>query len=238
MTSGEFTEVQYDSREKDEELIELLEFEHQHFMERVTLPVFDYIQGDAGIERKTIADFIGSYKSKKNTNIWSQCGRMVAQTEWSPYLIVVGTTHSEYEDDLNDIDRYYLDAHKREATEADYNSFWGAVSSIMVRYHIPVIIVPTREVFARMVTKIFHSHRHGKAMKAREVNISPTAKYSAVERILSLVPGISTKARDIVEHLNLTLPRDIWSLTYEDLKNEVPGIGPKKAEAIIDYLGI
>lgn len=237
MITGEFTELQYDGREKDDELIELLEYEYEHLMQKVTLPLFDYLQGDAGIERKTITDFIQSYKKSDGTNIWDQCNRMASQEEWSPYLIIIGTTYSEYEDDLNDIDRFYLSYKKRKATEADYNSFWGAIGSIMARYQFPVIIVPTNEHFAQLATKIFHSHRHGKSGQVRQLNISPTEKYSAVERILALVPGINTRARDIVEHLNLTLPREIWTLDMEELQS-VPFIGPKKAEAIIDYLGI
>ena len=228
---GDYTEMDMDKQEfKAHGKFIMSEFEsYNYIVQPRTIPIFDYTHGNAGVERKTVTDFISSYMSE-DEHMWDQSNRMLdIADEWRPYIVIIGGSKA--------VRDHYRVAHKRQATESDYDSFWGAIASIAARYTFPVLTVPNHRRFVQVVSKIFNSHRVGKAGQPRQLKVSPTNKYTLPARILALMPGLNFKAQTIVDTLDLTDPREIWTLTFDELKT-VKGIADTLAGNIIDYFGI
>ena len=210
--------------------MEELFFEADFLIEKSKLSIFDYMQGDVGIERKRVDDFVQSFIHGKDDHGWDQMNR-ISQHEGPAYLIIEG----DYETYVT----YYA-----EKKVASFKQFYGAIASIAVRYGIPPLIASGTEddihesdedAFVYLCRKIFRSHREGKAGLVRKVKVSPIKKYENVIIALMNTDGIGPEnAEAIKEHHNLTFAREILNLNYTKLK-EVPTIGPKKAEAIADW---
>lgn len=218
MGLGEYTDIIVDKREPKEMEQLFLDLEYgtiwtQHDAEES----FDYRQGNVIIERKTVADFVSSFKSN---HLWEQLEKM--QRYGHAYLIIIGN----------------LEEQERSMYGASIDQILGAIGSISVRYGIHPILVKDDKQFTYLVGKIFQGHRNGNYMKARKTRLSNTNKnVSVASRILALVPGMNRKAEDITRTLNLQTIHDVANLTYEKLQ-EVDGIGKKTALNILQHLKI
>lgn len=182
---------------------------------------YDFVQGDVGIERKRLDDFMKSIRASRTDkhSIWDQCNRMIASGMHS-YIIIEG--------DLNE----YLYSSRVTTTQ-----FYGAMGSIAVRYNIHPMWVHDMEHFGYLAGKIFKSHRqgkHGMGRHNRATYVDPDLSIAA--QILSLC-GIDKKAVLIAEKLCLTDIMDIITLNTSQLRS-IPTVGPTIAENIISKLGI
>lgn len=226
MTLGEFTTIDIDGRE----LRNNPDFESIFYDLDYSLNVvenmeneypYDFVQGDVGIERKRVDDFLGSIRAKRTDkhSIWDQCNRMIASTMHS-YLIIEGDLWQ------------YLPSSRVTTTQ-----LFGAIGSIAVRYNIHPMWAHDMDHFGYLAGKIFKSHRegkHGMGRHNRATYVDPDISIAA--QILSLC-GLDKKAIAIADKLCLTDIMDIITLNASQLRT-VPGIGPKIAENIISKLGI
>jgi len=232
MTLGEFTTIDMDGREhRNNPDLESLFYDLEYAVNIVenmenSYP-YDIMQGDVGIERKRVDDFIASIKKKKTSkhSIWDQCNRM-SQTGMYSYILIEGMG-----DDLA------LDTWLEIQGGGTYKTYYGGMASISVRYNIPVLYCHNQDWFAYEAGKIFKSHREGKAGIAREnklVYVDP--EYPIAAQILALC-GLDKRALEIAEKLNLTDIMDVISLRRNDLIS-IDGIGDIIANRIIKRLGI
>lgn len=227
MTSGEFTTIDVDLAEPLKMDIRLLENDHDSH--RVRLPIFDYMQNNVGVERKTMQDFLSSYQGD---HIWDQMNR-ITEHDGPSYLIISGSFNDLYphlkgEEHQEKRDRLIKKARK---------SYIGAMGSIAVRYDIHPMRVDDDDELAALMTKIFHSHRHGKAGQLRKLKVSPLTKYTMPAKIIALVGGVDAKAQDIADELALETIHDVVAMKPEDLK-KIYGIGKKTIDRIFEELGI
>jgi ERCC4-type nuclease len=218
MTLGDFTDIIIDKREPKEMESLFLDLEYGTvWTQHTSQESFDYRQGNVIIERKSMSDFVSSFKSD---HLWDQLAKM--QRYGVSYLIVVGSLYEGVNSKFGAVP----------------NQILGAMGSIAVRYGIHPMIVNNNKEFAYLVGKLFQSHRNGNHMKHRKTRLTNTRKeISVAAKILSLVPGMDKKAEDIVKELNLKTIHDVTNLTYEKLQ-EVTGIGKKTALNILQYLQI
>ena len=123
----------------------------------------------------------------------------------------------------------------------------SAILFIMVQNHIPMILTRNELESAQMIFMLAgHAGNGGTvdlaSLTAPSALVEPSlteepgqlATPDAAMRIIQLLPDVGpTLAKSLLEHFG-TLAR-LFSATASELK-EVPGIGPKKAERIFDFL--
>lgn len=99
--------------------------------------------GEPAGERKTIADFIGSYKSGR---VFDQLERLSKRTSL-PFLFVTGTP-KDYEAAMNKISRF-------KGVKFDPDQMIGAIGSCLCRYNINLIWVRTDADMVRCIRALF-----------------------------------------------------------------------------------
>lgn len=218
---GDFTDIIIDKREPEgmEELFLELEYGVIWIQDDTDdTESFDYRQGNVVVERKTVNDFIQSFKSD---HIYDQLERMCNKYEHF-YLIIEG-----------DI----FEANYRD-TSSTTDQVLGAMADIAVRYGVHPMWVQNMNHFAYTVGKIFQSHRDGKVGMSRRTKLTSARKNDTMAaKIISLVDGLDKVAEDIAEKFELVDIMDVIELTFVDLIT-VPKVGPKKANKILNDLGI
>lgn len=177
-------------------------------VENRTLQVGDYIvASETIVERKSIHDMVSSIFDGR---LPDQCSRLKEHFE-HPLLVVEGSA----DDLLNILDNPMV--------------FYGALSSVALDYHIPVIPTPDAEGTARLLA----------AMAARRPKsagplVKKIRKYADVERqqlgIVCSLPGIGEKLGSRMLERFKT-PAAAMTASTADLA-KVPGLGRTRAEKL------
>lgn len=179
-------------------------------IEEENLEIADYIISDrAAIERKTFADFISSLKDLR---LFNQI-RELAKYE-KPILLIEGF---EYMGNFNE------------------DSFFGALSSIILDYNISIVWTKTKRESANF---IFISARREQFKDKRRISIrirkKPTSLKEEQKFLIAGLPYInSVLAERLLEKFKT--PLKIFNSKKEELM-EIERLGEKKAERILEVL--
>jgi len=176
-------------------------------VKREALPIGDYyFEGtEVIIERKTTNDLLNSFFNKR---IWHQCYNL-KQKHLKPILIIEGEIPRDY---------------KRR------NAWWNVVSTIQMRWNIPVFRTLNEDETVRAIEELFFRSNkvpkdHGRWMlkkKARRID-------EAAKRLLMCLPYIGPRAA--IQILKQYSPIEFFSLMPEEM-SKIRGITEEKAHII------
>ena len=177
-----------------------------------SLPVGDIVIPDKGIciERKTIEDFMGSFRD----------GRIDAQIQqMQDYpvrcIIVQGVTkHQSFK-------------YRRHMTEMQY---WGAIRSVVLKKDCPLIQVESNYQFWQVLRSIIkHAGEIDEPIQGRQVVVSTK---DAKEGVLCAVPGLGPKASREILKKYPTMPAILNALLTDTFS--VKGVGKKRISSMED----
>lgn len=177
-------------------------------LEIKTLSVGDYIvASETAIERKSIHDFVSSVFDGR---LFDQCSRMREHYN-HPVLVLEG--------DIDELDSI-LD---------NVLVFYGAVSSVALDYHIPVIPTPSAMHTARLLASMATRKGAAKGPLLKKIRKFPDMERQQLTALCSL-PGIAeTLAQRMLDKFGT--PMNALSASSVDLA-KVPGLGKARAERI------
>ncbi len=167
-------------------------FSPYHKVKVENLPIGDYKCGNVIIERKTIADFVGSMRGHLQKQM------MELQQYEHPYVIIIG-----YYEELfttRELAKYYM----------RYNTEWwiGSLASINVRYgHVKVINVKTENKFISLVNKIIEKTSDNKNPLYNTEIMRLDKQIPIKDRkalMLTSIPGVSLgKAKELLKYMDI-----------------------------------
>lgn len=173
------------------------------------------------VERKTVADLLGSIKDGR---IWPQLAGLRAQTPWA-YLVICGAMSASASGQV-----------VTERGETGWN--WASVQgAILKAQELGVFVTQCADDAAYEETVVTLS---GRSHEASAI-IAPAKEaipLAAGEQILASLPGIGA---DKVERLLAYTGRPCWALSFltdTDTRERVPGIGPQTKARIRQALGL
>ena len=176
------------------------------------IPIGDFVCEEKGIviERKTVEDFVGSFRS----------GRIVKQLQQMEqfehkYLIIIGA---------------WKDLYFKKVTITK-EQICGMLSSIAVRYNAKMVHVDNENDFVRVVAKICDKTDDGKSINIYDTDLlkSNIKNEDILVMMLACVPGISVKtAKKILDKFDFF---GLVNCSEEDLIS-IDGIGKKLAEKV------
>jgi ERCC4-type nuclease len=173
------------------------------------------------VERKTVADLLGSIKDGR---IWPQLVGLRAQTPWA-YLVICGPLNASTTGQV---------VTERGETGWNWASLQGAILKAQ-ELGAFVVQCPSDANYEETVVML-----SGRSHEATTV-IAPAKEaipLTAGEQILASLPGIGA---DKVERLLAYTGRPCWALNFltdTDTRERVPGIGPQTKARIRAALGL
>ena len=181
-------------------------------IERKQIPIADYILPDGiAIERKS-SDFI---QSVINGRIWNQLSNL---SEYEHPILII-----EDKDKWKTL--YFSDS------KYAHKSYFGAISTIVYKFKIPVITVSDADEFVDIVSLLYNK-AIAESTAERPVMLQRKAKslQERKENMLSCIEGMSVKrAKLLLDEFGTV--RNIANASIEKLR-AVKGIGKKTAEHI------
>lgn len=170
---------------------------------------------DAIFERKTIGDFIQSYKGN---HIQKQL--MMMQKHKYKFLIIAGT--------------FFHYAVLNKYNNVTKNQYLGMLKSVLMRYDIRVIQVDSDDDLLLIMKMIIKEIKEDKVVMFYGENKFIEKKLKPYEQLLFLIPGINEKLviRITSEYSNLNLLKD----SINDKSFKINGIGEKKTQEIKNFI--
>lgn len=189
-----------DSRELDSKVVDILKRKECVVKER-QLEIGDYlISSSTVIERKTSRDFVSSILDKR---LFEQAGNLKEYN--TPVILIEGKDFSD-------------------GNNVHPNAIKGALSSLILRYRIPILWMKTPLESGEMIYWLAKREQEegGKEISIRSKKSGMSLKEKQ-EFLLSGLPGIDTKlSKRLLECFKT--PEKIFSCSEEKLR-EVEGIG-------------
>ena len=179
----------------------------------------DYTYKNIGIEFKTTTDFITSLKNGRLHKEIIQMNQDYEKT----YLIIAGPIQETIRKE------YWRTRNKKEQT-ITLKNYLGAIASYNQITNVTQV-ENTNQAF-HLIKALFEK---GTDNKNREIIEPMTKTNNTITNFLSCIPGINTKAPEIIETLEIETLEDLLQTTTEDL-TKVDGIGKKKAEKIMEWI--
>jgi len=204
-----------DSREpiqiftKLDKLKETYEFDYEKKM--LEIGDFLYLDGSVCIERKTTLDFYSSIIN--NAHIFRQALNM-RENFTNPVLLISGTVKECF----------------IRLPKFNINVYRGALASLITKYRLTVVTVPTDIELLHLVLRICKKSTEPFSSALSKIKITDKDVYT---NMLGSIPMVGyKKARDILKVYHFESLRE---LAEKDLTS-ISGIGPKTAGAIKRFL--
>ena len=177
-------------------------------VEMMNLPVGDYIVApETIVERKSISDFISSVFDGR---LFDQCNRLKEHFE-HPCIIIEGNV-----DEIDTITENPL-------------VFYGAMSSVVLDFKIPVIPTPTASHTAKLLVSMCARQGTVKGPFLKKIRKSGDLKQQQLSILCSL-PGVGEKlATRMLEKFGST--RNSLNASYVEL-SKISGMGEARAQKI------
>ena len=177
-------------------------------VEMMNLPVGDYIVApETIVERKSISDFISSVFDGR---LFDQCNRLKEHFE-HPCIIIEGNV-----DEIDTITENPL-------------VFYGAMSSVVLDFKIPVIPTPTASHTAKLLVSMCARQGTIKGPFLKKIRKSGDLKQQQLSILCSL-PGVGEKlATRMLEKFGST--RNSLNASYVEL-SKISGMGEARAQKI------
>ncbi len=181
------------------------------------LPIGDIVYNNICIERKTPQDFYGSILSQR---IFLQSLNMQKNYKHN-FIIIVG--------DYNAL-RY-----SRYIKFFNSNIFWGAITSLITKYHMQVVMCKNNAELVYITKKIIEKLDDGTAPE-EVLRISRNDPTTVKTSMLACIPGVSVvRADSILKHFDITI-----NLTPKtsDITNisQIKGLGLKTCSEVDKYV--
>jgi Fanconi anemia group M protein len=179
-------------------------------VEILNLDAGDYLIGDILIERKTAVDFI---KSIVDGRLWNQLKKMSEVTDHA-MLVVEGSV------------AYPI---RKQLTKVHPNAVIGALSSVLVDWGIPVVVLPSYAWTAELLLRIHKkkSEPDTRTVMRARVKHKTITPDDELRRVVEGLPGIGANTAHELLCRFKTLQR-LFSATKPELMG-VQGIGEKRA---------
>lgn len=178
------------------------------------LEIGDIVDGGLCIERKEISDFISSILDRR---VFNQAINMNKNYPNHCIILVVG--------DLNRIqDKIFFSKKAWGKFNVNMNMIRGAVASLYMKYHVPVLFCSTKAHFLDIVNRLIEKNKEGDKDLVVFDTVMGKQKANPKLQVLLNVEGIGeVKAKKILEYYkefsNLTKMERPKGISENDIKN-------------------
>lgn len=173
----------------------------------------DVVIGDAGFERKTVGDYLGSAMGRTGTDLEDQVRRLVGSYD-HPYVLLEG--------DLAD-----AEAQWPAASDA---SVRGSVASITARFGVPVLPCGDRERLVDLAVRLARKHVEPPSRRPLSPGAVPSLDEPVTKRMYGCIEGIGPATAAALYEAYPTVDA-LLSASEADLL-EIDGIGPGRAATV------
>lgn len=210
--------VLVDDREPDSVAATLRRHPDVAAVEVRRLDAGDIVVGDAGFERKTVGDYLGSALGRTGTDLESQVAALTEAREHA-YVLVEGTMAD-------------LEAHWPGVAAA---SIRGTVASITARYGVPVVPCGDLERLVDVAVRLGRKHGASPSARPLPTGAVPSRSEPVAKRMYGCIEGVGPATADALYEAFPTV-ESLVAAEEADLL-AVEGVGPARAAAIRAALG-
>ena len=211
MNASNRIRVVVDDREKNQDLLNLLDAHESIETERFRLEVCDFsIESQVLVERKTVADFASSLVQGR---LFCQAYRLANQ-KVPRFLILEGVS--------------------AEGVGVSQQAIRGALIALAVKYGIPSLQVASPKETVDVLLYIGRQVHTQDTPKASPNGYKPKTKKYGQRKLLQCIPEVGKKRADLlISHFGSI--REMVNASPEEL-NAVEGVGKKAAESVIRWV--